>query len=767
MATEKNHRADAPRRRKKTASVVALLALCAAGGGAYLVANEAADYFEERLARDAANALAVKGYDWASVSADGTQVHLSGIAPDEVARFRALLAAESVVEAGRVIDDMEVAAVAETVPPSFEATLLRNDEGISIIGLVPASLDRVAVVEGLVSRTNGAKVADLLESADYPVPASWDEAFSFGLRAAQLAPRAKITIKPGHVNVQAIADSREGRIALEEALRRNKPAQIALTTDITAPRPVVSPFTLRFVRDGEGARFDACTADSEEARDDILAAGADAGIIGRSGCQLGLGAPSGQWGKAAGLAIRAVGQLEAGSATLSDTAIVLQAPASVTEDKFDEVAGRLEAALPAPFTLTAKRDADQTAAGPAEFSAIVTGPGQIALRGRIGDARMRDAIESFARSRFGQVDSALRLDPDLPGGWTLRAIAALEAMADLNSGAVTVGTDLIKISGVSGEQTASDLAAMRLAERLGPGANYEMAIRYDKRMDPLLGLPTGAECVDDLNTIMRESLIGFEPNKSIIAGDPKPTLELLADAMTNCGDFRIEVGGHTDSQGSEATNAQLSARRAKAVLEAMTGYGIATGLMTSHGYGESQPIADNETDAGREANRRIEFRLLSESPVASQSQGVTPTVTGVTETPGAEEGPQPDMASAAVQAILSPEVLAIPTGRDESNAQVEARETNDLAHAVMVATILVTDLAASPEKAVDTAAELEGTDGEAPGDAPGDAQPAFDPLSAASAAVRELLMLHIATEPALEAGALQGARRPVPRPEDG
>ena len=731
MADQDNRKTSAarpPRRSpRRSTALIAVLAMAAAGGGAWLAASSAADYFERRLATDARAALDAANLSWAEVSTDGTQVHIAGTAPDEVARFRALTAVSRATEAGRVIDDMQVEALASMQIPEFEVELLRNDDGISIIGLVPAGLDRASVVEGLQKRTGLQNIADLLETADYEVPAHWDEAFAFGLRAAQLAPRAKISIEAGRVTVRAITDSRDQRIALEDALRRNKPATVALTTDITAPRPVISPFTLRFVMDGDGARFDACAADTELARDEITAAGRRAGIPGQPGCQLGLGAPSRDWGRAAALGIDAVAALGAGSVTLSDTDVALQVPASVEQQPFDETVARLETALPAPFTLTARKDEAQDGMqGPVEFSATVTGPDQVTLRGRIGDARMRDTVETIARSRFGQVDSALRLDSDAPSGWTVSVVAGIEALAGLERGSVTVTPDLIRLSGTSGNQTASDIAAMTLAERLGAGANYELAIRYDRRLDPLLALPSGEECVDRLNTVMRESLIGFEPNKSTIAGDPEPTLALLADAMTDCDEYRIEVGGHTDSQGSESFNADLSHKRAQAILDAMTGAGIATRLMDSHGYGESEPIADNGTEAGREANRRIEFRLKDERPVALTPVAPAQTVTGTTteeQVTDAQDQPQVDpaeltrhsIATIAVRRILgagatdvgmSAPVLVIGPGRAPDAAGDDAAQDDLATHALMIATIIVNELAASPEVAIDISEEL-------------------------------------------------------------
>ena len=146
-----------------------------------------------------------------------------------------------------------------------------------------------------------------------------------------------------------------------------------------------------------------------------------------------------------------------------------------------------------------------------------------------------------------------------------------------------------------------------------------MAVSYDRRLDPALGLPDGPACVDGLNLIMSESAIGFEPNKSVIAGDPDQTVAALTALMADCADFRIEIGGHTDSQGSEGWNADLSRARAQAILAALQDGGAKTANMTARGYGESQPVASNETDAGREANRRIEFRLLSDLPVRASA----------------------------------------------------------------------------------------------------------------------------------------------------
>ncbi|WP_299358010.1 OmpA family protein [uncultured Paracoccus sp.] len=630
-----------PRRRRRPlrAAVLRLTVLGLAGTGAWFGAVHAADLIERMSHDQVARALDSGGYDWATVTTDGLQVALSGTAPDEVQRFRAITRAGTVVDARRVIDAIAVAPPEPIQPPEFKVELLRNDAGVSIIGLVPAVTDRDGMTGTLNDAIGGGRVADLLETADHAAPTGWDSALRFGLTAIQAAGRAKVSVAPGQVSVTAITDGPAEKARLESALRRDKPDDVGLVLNISAPRPVISPFTLRMVKDGAGLRFDACAADTDRARTRILDAARAAGVTGDPDCTLGLGVPTPTWADAVVPGIEALAEMDAGTLTYSNADVALAAPASVPADQFDRAVGALDAALPPVFSLVATRDEQLAEDGePAEFTATVTEDG-VTLRGRITDERMREAVESLAATRFGQVDSSLRVDPDAPGGWTVRVIAAIEAMSDLRSGTVRVTPDLIRLTGSSGVRTASDAAVARLSNRLGAGARYELAIRYDERLDPLLDLPTGQECVDALNRIMVQSEIGFDPNGAQIAGDPDSTLQQLAEAAQGCAPFRIEIGGHTDSQGSENFNAELSRSRAQAVLSAMTEAGIPTGNMTVRGYGESRPVDSNETEAGREANRRIEFTLLSDAVLLDEPPPPPEVVQGVTE--AAVEEPAP------------------------------------------------------------------------------------------------------------------------------
>lgn len=627
---------NSPRPRRLRAGLSALALLAAGGAGAWVAADWGIGQLEQRTEAAVAGALAEGGFGWARASADGLMLRLTGEAPDELTHFRALNAAAAVVGPDRIADAIVVPPPPEAVPPSFRLEILRNDEGSSVIGLAPVTLDRAALVARL-ARMGGTAAAgrptDLIETADYPAPAAWDAAVAVALRAAELAPRARISAAPGRVEVTALADGAADKARLEQALRDITPPGITLAATVSAPRPVISPFALRLTRaPGQPARIETCAADSAAARERILAAAAAAGApVGDEVCPVGLGAPTPQWGDAAVAAITALAALPAGSVAITDTTVTLDAPAEVPPPAFDAAAATLTRALPRVFTLTATQAPPDTPApaGPVSFVASAVGDG-IRLRGAVSDERMRAAVESFARARFGTVDSVLSVDPAAPSGWTPRVLATLEAMAGLRRGSATVTPEGLRIAGASGDKAVGAALAAQLGRRLGAGVPYELALTYDPRLDPALDLPTGETCVARLNDVMAQSEIGFETARAAIAGDPAPTLAKLAEVMGDCGDFRIELGAHTDSQGSDAFNMELSQDRADTVRTAMAGAGIDTALMAARGYGETRPVADNATDAGREANRRIEFRLLSPFPVAGEAAAAEVT-RGVTE----------------------------------------------------------------------------------------------------------------------------------------
>ncbi len=589
------------------------IAAVAATGSARVIARSV----EERSVIAVREALIDARFDWASVLGDGLQIVLEGEAPSEALRFRAISAAGSVVDASRVIDNMRVREAAGLNAPEFTVEILRNDSGVSLVGLIPASSDRARLEERIEQAVSGQSVADLLQSADYPVPDGWGPAIDLSLTALARLPRAKISVAAGQVEVTSTATSRQERRSIETDLRRATPEGVVLSLQISAPRPVIAPFTLRFVIDDTGARFDACAADSEEASGAILAAAHEAGALAGASCIVALGTPSAQWAEAAVAGIAALDEIGGGTLTISNTDVALVARAGSDPELFEQVAETLDGALPRAFSLSASlAEAIPLQLGPPEFTATLTDSGAT-LRGRLSDDLGETAVQSLAQAVFGasRITMATRIAPDgLPQGWTVRILAGLEAMEHVAAGNLRVLPDRIVITGRSGEPDAQDTIARILIDRLGQDASFTLDIAYDEELDPSAALLPPEECLARIVAVNEARKITFDPGSATISGQGMQTIDEIADILRDCDTAPLLVAGYTDSQGRDETNLRLSQERADAVLTALRARRLPVAGFEAAGFGEIDPIADNATEEGREANRRIEFRLIGAEP---------------------------------------------------------------------------------------------------------------------------------------------------------
>ena len=130
---------------------------------------------------------------------------------------------------------------------------------------------------------------------------------------------------------------------------------------------------------------------------------------------------------------------------------------------------------------------------------------------------------------------------------------------------------------------------------------YTIAMPADKRPETITVMAVN-------EPIAIENLL-FETGKAVILPTSRPELKRIADFVQTYG-YNVRLAGHTDNIGQPTDNLLLSRARAEAVRQQLIDYGCQPQYITAEGFGETQPVADNASDEGRQKNRRVEITLL-------------------------------------------------------------------------------------------------------------------------------------------------------------
>ena len=456
-------------------------------------------------------------------------------------------------------------------------------------------------------------------------------------------PRAKVSVAPGTVAVIAVADSDADRAKLEARLRRAAPDRVALALDISAPRPVISPFAFD-VTLGTGAgtgagtgTLAACTAATPEAADAIVADLHAAGLADAADCRVGLGTPSPDWTAAVRAGLAALKTLGGGRFSLTDLSAELTPPDGTPADRSAAAAATLAAALPDGFALKplpppAPAPGTPVAAVLPQFDADLHEDGTVRLSGPVKDATSRAAILSYAASLFGhdQVSDATVIDAALPEGWPGRVLAGVEALAALQTGKLDVTPDHVTIQGWGLDPQVADKVRAVLVPRVGDAAVIDVSFNFRAAAAAAeAARPRPEICADQISAILDADGIQFAAGSATIVPESRGVIAAIADVLRSCPGADFEIGGHTDSQGTAEANRTLSEARAGAVLTALRAEDLPLVRLTARGFGADDPVADNASDAGRAENRRIEFTLVAPDDAAAEVLD-----------PGADAGPE-------------------------------------------------------------------------------------------------------------------------------
>lgn len=243
---------------------------------------------------------------------------------------------------------------------------------------------------------------------------------------------------------------------------------------------------------------------------------------------------------------------------------------------------------------------------------VAAGLGAAAFASTLALAQQRVATDAYALDTSGRiVKSAFGLC------WRTTAWTAAKAIAECDPDLVAKPAPAAAPVAVPAP-VAAPAAPVPAPVALAAPAPIAQALDSDgdgvlDRLDKCPGTRAGVK-VDATGCEIPEAVVlkgvNFATDSARLTAGSTAILDEAAAKLIKRGDVRTEIAGHTDNRGSPARNRVLSQQRAEAVMRYLASKGVSTANLTARGYGQDNPIADNATQSGRTANRRVELRAI-------------------------------------------------------------------------------------------------------------------------------------------------------------
>ena len=249
--------------------------------------------------------------------------------------------------------------------------------------------------------------------------------------------------------------------------------------------------------------------------------------------------------------------------------------------------------------LTVKPAPQLAAASPYIFEATKAANDSVVVNGYVNSKPAMKAVLDDANSKFTSVENnRLRLASGAPNAqWVDLIKAKLTDLDQLDSGRLSITDTKVRLTGITRDAGIRD-AVTASAVKVPAGYASEANIQ----------LQTLSTCQAQFDKLKIGNKVNFASGKSELVGEPTYNLlNSLAAAAKECASYNIRIVGHTDSEGKASYNQWLSDSRANSVVNYLVTRGVGAERLAAQGLGEAQPIASNNTVAGKAQNRRIEF----------------------------------------------------------------------------------------------------------------------------------------------------------------
>lgn len=525
--------------------------------------------------------LATANASWATASFSGRDATLTGSASEAETQKTAVDTVQRLWGV-RQVDNRTTLA---DTPATYLWSAARNATGIELSGYIPSQAARGAVLANVRALFEGVPVDDRSRIAPGGGDAEqWLGGLKFALARLKDLKGGRVELADGSLTVEGEAADIARYRTLKTSLAGPLPAGLKLKLDGVTPA-TIKPYT--WSASQKAGRVELTGhAPSERQRDNLVDLTRSVFPRGEvvSRMAVAAGEPRG-WQAVAGAVMPLLGRMTEGKAELVDQTLRVS---GIVDDraKVEELQSALSRGMPAGITVTgaidvdaaaiaaeqARRSRETDAKRQADAAAAAAAEAEAERQRAAAAARQKAAADEAARQKAA-ADEAARQE-------AARRLAAADQAARLKAEAEEAER----------RRVADDEAKRRAVEAAKP----EVRAAVDR-------------CQALLSKAVRQGTINFKRASADLDPVSHATLQELARIAIECPKVEIDIIGHTDNEGTPERNQRLSERRAQAVADYLADAGVQDARLHAVGFGESQPVAPNNSAENMARNRRIEF----------------------------------------------------------------------------------------------------------------------------------------------------------------
>ena len=554
---------------------------------------------------------------WAQVEVDGLQVTISGKALNERQRLKTIEVLETALLPSLITDRTSAQIPEYITKENLRLIIIKDNNNISLIGLVPNKSYRESIVSKISKYPNVNISVGISNDENTKVPSAWLSDLKLVADSLSLFSQGRISINSEKINITILSSNNDETKKVKQDLSLKTQFKPNFLVDIVTPKTLISPYSFEYFIDENIGAISTCSVETLSDQKTVIALAEKFPLARIPNCEIGIGTPSLNWINTVQAAMSLLQEIGEGSIKFSDLEIKLLLKEKDPKIEILKLIEKFEQTLPKEFKFystlnksVSKKEAETKQ--PLEIKIAKSSLNKINITGHLNTELEKQIIKSYAKAIFAE--STINLNINLTKSTSINFVRistiAMEALKELYSGTLIVQKNKIKLIGRVSSEMSANKAQEYLKNMLAENNLIETDITFDKSLSPVILVMTPEDCVKNINEILKKEKIVFEPASTAIKGSSRLAIKKIATVVKKCEDVRMEIGGHTDSQGRKAMNLNLSQLRADAVKAALLSRKVLVKKLVAVGYGETLPIADNQTEEGREINRRIEFKLL-------------------------------------------------------------------------------------------------------------------------------------------------------------